>query len=133
MQLNSDSLVDNLIKIKIPKEAISGNVQLNIEKINFNYNFSLEIINEIPLNINENISEYYGDGIRIEEDLISYTRNNYYIIYFLTVPSNCIYDVEISGSSVNNNTFINIDMDSNLSLLQNKGRNMQNLNMVVFI
>ena len=126
-QLNSDSLVDNLIKIKIPKEAISGNVQLNIEKINFNYNFSLEIINEIPLNINENISEYYGDGIRIEEDLISYTRNNYYIIYFLTVPSNCIYDVEISGSSVNNNTFINIDMDSNLTLLQNKGRNMQNL------
>ena len=126
-QLYSDSLIYNIIKIKIPKEAITGNVQLNIEKINFTFNFSLEIINEIPLKINENISEYYGEGIRIEEDLISYTMNNYYIIYFLTVPSNCIYDIEISGSSTNNNTFINVDMDSNLTILQNKGRNIYNL------
>ena len=79
VQYYCDSLIDNLIKIKIPKEAISGNVQLNIKKINFNYNFSIEIIKEIPLKINENITEYYGDGIRIEENLISYIRNNYSI------------------------------------------------------
>ena len=91
VQYYSDSLIDNIIKIKIPEEAISGNVQLNIEKINFTYNFSIEIIKEIPLKINENITEYYGSGIRIEDDLISYIRNNYSIIYYFTVPCNCTY------------------------------------------
>ena len=123
----SDSLIDNLIKIKIPKEAISGNVQLNIDKIKLKYNFSIEIIKEIPLKINENITEYYGDDIRIEEDLISYIRNNYSIIYFFTAPCNCIYDIEISSSSMNDDAYINADIDSNLTILQNKGRNIQNL------
>ena len=127
VQYYSDSLIDNIIKIKIPEEAISGNVQLNIEKINFTYNFSIEIIKEIPLKINENITEYYGSGIRIEDDLISYIRNNYSIIYYFTAPCNCTYDIEISSSSPNDDAYINADIDSNLTILQNKGRNIESL------
>ena len=127
VQYYSDSLIDNIIKIKIPEEAISGNVYLKIEKINFSYNFSIEIIKEIALKINENITEYFGSGLRIEENLITYIRNNFSIIYYFTAPCNCTYNIEISSSSPNDDTYINADLDSNLTILQNKGRNIESL------
>ena len=40
----SDEIIENSIKIKIPFDAISGNVTMNINKLNFKYNFSIEII-----------------------------------------------------------------------------------------
>ena len=43
----ADSLEGNIIEKKIPPEAISGKIILSIEKLNFIYEFSLDIINNL--------------------------------------------------------------------------------------
>ena len=50
-----DSINENIIKIKIPPEVISGNIILSIEKLDFIYEFSLDIVKEIKINLKENI------------------------------------------------------------------------------
>lgn len=63
----------------------------------------------------------------IKEDGISYTKNNLFIIYSFNAPCSGIFDIEILSSINNDKSYINIDIDSNLIILEKRGRNIKNL------
>ena len=121
----SDEINENNVKIKIPSEAKSGNVILNIEKLNFTYEFEIEIVKEFSIKLNENLIKKNGDEMKIG-DIISNTRNNFYVIYSFKSPKSGLYDIELSGSSDNDKSYFNVDIDSNKDLLEKRGRNIVN-------
>ncbi len=123
----SDEIVENSIKIKIPSDAISGNVTMNIDKLNFKYNFSIEIIKDFSIKINENIIKKEGNDMIINEEEISCTRNNYFIIYSFISPCSGKFDIELLASTSNDKSYINVDIDSNITFLEKRGRNVKNL------
>ena len=123
----SDEIIENSIKIKIPFDAISGNVTMNINKLNFKYNFSIEIIQNFSIKLNENIINKEGNDIVIKEEEISCTKNNYYIIYSFISPCSGKFDIELFASSNNDKSFINVDIDTNITYLEKRGRNVKNL------
>ena len=123
----SDEIIENSIKIKIPFDAISGNVTMNINKLNFKYNFSIEIIQNFSIKLNENIINKEGNDILIKEEEISCTKNNYYIIYSFISPCSGKFDIELFASSNNDKSFINVDIDTNITYLEKRGRNVKNL------
>lgn len=123
----SDEIIENSIKIQIPSEAISGNVAMNIGKLNFKYNFSIEIIKDFSIKINENIIKKEGNDMIISEKDISCTRNNYFIIYSFISPCSGKFDIELLASTNNDKSYINADIDSNITFLEKRGRNVNNL------
>ena len=122
-----DEIMENSIKIKIPSDAISGNVTMNIDKLNFKYNFSIEIIKDFSIKINENIIKKEGNDMVINEKEISCTRNNYFIIYSFISPCCGKFDIELLASTNNDKSYINADIDSNITFLEKRGRNVKNL------
>ena len=127
-KFNCDSIDNDIIEIKINPEVISGNIILSIDKLNFIYEFSLEIIEEINIPINENIKYKYADDMTITNDLLSKNKNNYTIIYSFIAPSNGIYDVELSSSiAVFDPCYLYADIDYNLESAIKKGRNVKEL------
>ena len=122
----SDAINQNTIEIKIPSDTVSGKVILKIEKLKFVYEFQIEIINQFSIKINENIVKSVGSEMKIEENTISNTKNNYYIIYSFRPPCSGIYDIELYGSSNNDKSYFNVDIDSNLTVLEKRGRNIIN-------
>ena len=124
----SDSINGNIIEKIIPSEAISGSIILDIEKLNYTYQFSINILKDIVINLNENIKYKYGDDMTITNELISKNKNNYSIIYSFTPSSSCIYDIEISSSiAVYETSYLYADIDYNLDFLIKKGRNIEEL------
>ena len=61
----------NLFLLKV----ISGNVILRVDKLNYTYEFYIDIINGITINLNENIKYNYGEDMIITNDLISKNKN----------------------------------------------------------
>ena len=123
----SDEIIGNDIKIKIPIKAISGNVLINIKKLNFKYEFLIDIITEIQIKIDENIIKSEGTDIIIDDKGISYTKNNNNVIFSFISPCTGIFDIELFASTNNDKSYINVDIDSNITLLEKRGRNNQNL------
>ena len=114
----------NLFLLKV----ISGNVILRVDKLNYTYEFYIDIINGITINLNENIKYNYGEDMIITNDLISKNKNNYSIIYSFTSPGSCIYDIEISSAVVvSDDCYLYADIDYNLKYLIKKGRNINEL------
>jgi len=103
----SDEIIENNIKIKIPSDAISGNVTMNINKLNFQYNFSIEIITEFSIKLNENIIKKEGNDMVIKEEEISCTKNNYFLIYSFISPCSGKFDIEILASTSNDISYNN--------------------------
>ena len=123
----SDEVIENNIKIKIPSDAVSGNVTMNIKKLNFKYDFPIEIIKDFSIKIDENIIIKEGNDMVINEDEISCTKNNYSLIYSFISPSSGIFDIELLASTDNDKSYINVDIDSNITFLEKRGRNVKNL------
>ena len=119
-----DSINENIIEIKIPPEVISGNIILFIEKLDFIYEFSLDIVKEIKINLKENIKYTFGLSIVINNENITNFRNNDSIIYSFIAPARGIYDVELSSSiAVKDPGYLYADIDYDLEMAIKKGRN----------
>ena len=129
MKYYCDSIKDgNIIEKKLPPEIISGNIILSIDKLNFVYSFSIDIIKEIEINLSDNIKYKNGMSISITNEQISQFRNNDSLIYSFIAPSNGIFDVEISSSiAISNPGFLYADIDYDLQALIKKGRNVADL------
>ena len=94
-----DSIIDkNMIEKKMPQEVTSGKVILSIEKLNYTYEFSLDIKKEIKIKLNENIKYQFGSDMNITDEQITKNKNNYSIIYSFKAPAEGVYDVELSSS-----------------------------------
>ena len=118
----------NIIEIKIPPEVISGNIILSIEKLDFIYEFSLDIVKEININLKENIKYTFGLSIVINKENITNFRNNDSIIYSFIAPARGIYDVELSSSiAVKDPGYLYADIDYDLEMAIKKGRNVGEL------
>ena len=121
---HSDSINNNIIEKKIPPEVISGKIILSIEKLNFTYEFSLEIIKEIKIKFTENIEFKFGDDMTITNENITRNKNNYSIIYSFIAPAEGVYDVELSSSiAVKESCYLYADIDYELIYAIRKGRN----------
>ena len=124
----SDSINENIIEKKIPPEVISGNIILSIEKLNFIYEFSLDIIKEIKIKFKENIKFQFGSDMTISNDNITRCKNNYSIVYSFIAPAEGIYDVELSSSiAVKEPCYLYADIDYDLTSAIRKGRNVIDL------
>ena len=124
----SDSINENIIEKKIPPEVISGNIILSIEKLNFIYEFSLDIIKEIKIKFKENIKFQFGSDMTITNDNITRCKNNYSIVYSFFAPAEGIYDVELSSSiAVKEPCYLYADIDYDLTSAIRKGRNVIDL------
>ena len=124
----SDSIDENIIEKKIPPEVISGNIILSIEKLNFIYEFSLDIIKEIKIKFKENIKFQFGSDMTITNDNITRCKNNYSIVYSFFAPGEGIYDVELSSSiAVKEPCYLYADIDYDLTSAIRKGRNVIDL------
>ena len=125
----ADSLEGNIIEKKIPPEAISGKIILSIEKLNFIYEFSLDIIKEIKINIDDNFKYKFGSDMTITDGQITRNKNNYSIIYAFTPEAEGIYDIELSSSiaDLNNPCYLYADIDYILESAIRKGRNLSGL------
>ena len=125
---NCDSINSNIIEKKIPPEVISGNIILSIEKVNFTYEFSIDIIKEIKIKFQENIKFKFGDDMTITNDNITRCKNNYSIVYSFISPANGVYDVELSSSiAVKDPIYLYADIDYDLTSAIRKGRNILDL------
>lgn len=102
-------------------------LQMKIKKLNFEYNFSIEIIKDFSIKINENIIKKEGNDMVIREEEISNIKNKYYIIYSFIAPCSGIFDIELLASTDNDKSYINVDIDSNIAFLEKRGRNIKNL------
>ena len=124
-----DSIKDkNIIEKKIPPEAKSGKVILSIEKLNYTYEFSLDINKEIKLKLNENIKYQFGSDMNITDEQITKNKNNYSIIYSFKAPAEGVYDVELSSSiAVSDPCYLYADIDYDLNSAIRKGRNVGEL------
>jgi len=124
-----DSIKDkNIIEKKIPPDTISGKVILSIEKLNYSYEFSLDITKEINIKLNENIKFQFGSDMKITDEQITNNKNNYSIIYSFSAPAEGVYDVELSSSiAVNDPCYLYADIDYDLNSAIRKGRNVGEL------
>ena len=65
-----DSKKKNIIEKKISSEVISGKVILTIEKLNYIYEFSLDLPKEIKIKLNENIEFQFWNDMKITNEQI---------------------------------------------------------------
>ena len=127
-EYNCDAINNNIIEKKIPPEVISGKVTLSIEKIDFTYEFSIDIFKEIKIKFQENIKYKFGPDMTITDDSITRCKNNYSIVYSFISPAKGIYDVELSSSiAVNDPIYLYADIDYDLNAAIRKGRNIFDL------
>ena len=95
-----------------------------IEKLNFIYEFNLEIIKEIKIKLNENIEFKFGSDMTITNENITRNKNNYSIVYSFIAPAEGIYDIELSSSiAVKESCYLYADIDYELQYAIRKGRN----------
>ena len=125
---NCDSINNNIIEKKIPSEVISGTIMLSIEKLNFIYEFSIDVYKEIKIKFQENIKFKFGDDMTITNDNITRCKNNYSIVYSFISPAKGVYDVELSSSiAVKDPIYLYADIDYDLTSAIRKGRNIGSL------